>query len=242
MIPEVPLGDSELQSQTLESLSVAANYHDWLSSLALPYLGEHPFEVGSGLGDYAAAWLAAGVPRITVSEADEMRVRVLLDRFGGDPRVEVRRVDILDPPVGEHSAMVGFNVLEHIPDHVRALRAAHGLVQPGGAVLMFVPAFEFAMSAFDRRVGHVRRYTRRTLAAVYADAGVRVEEVYYVNSPGLPAWFLGMRLFGMMPRGGPLLRAWDRLVVPAARAIEARFRPPFGQSVFAVGRVPGGGP
>jgi hypothetical protein len=37
------------------------------------------------------------------------------------------------------------------------MRAAHHLVRPGGTVVIFVPAFQFAMSRFDRSVGHVRR-------------------------------------------------------------------------------------
>ena len=137
-----------------------------------------------------------------------------------------------------HSSYVAFNVLEHIPDHVGALRAAHRLVRPGGRVIMLVPAFEFAMSEFDRRVGHVRRYTKRSLAQAYRDAGLELERLHYVNAPGLPAWFVGMRLLGMTPGDGALLRIWDSVVVPCARAVESRVRPPFGQSVFAVGVVP----
>ena len=133
---------------------------------------------------------------------------------------------------------MAFNVLEHIPDHVQALRAAHRLVRPGGRVIMLVPAFEFAMSRFDRTVGHVRRYTKRSLAQAFRDAGLEPELVHYVNAPGLPAWFVGMRLLGMTPGEGPVLRVWDSVVVPAARAVESRVRPPFGQSVFAVGIVP----
>jgi hypothetical protein len=103
---------------------------------------------------------------------------------------------------------------------------------------MLVPAFPFAMSGFDRRVGHVRRYTRRSLAQAYDEAGLDLRLLHYVNAPGLPAWFVGMRLLGMTPGEGPLLRIWDSVVVRGARAVESRLRPPFGQSVFAVGVVP----
>jgi hypothetical protein len=36
------LGDSQLQSETLESLTSAVRYHAWLTSLASPFLGDHP--------------------------------------------------------------------------------------------------------------------------------------------------------------------------------------------------------
>jgi hypothetical protein len=240
--PAGVLGDSRVQSRSLESVASAVRYHEWLASLALPWLGDHPLELGGGLGDYAQRWLAGGVPEITLVERDEDRLDVLRGTFRDDPRVTVLDLDVLDPravsPIPRHSSYVAFNVLEHIPDHVGALRAAHRLVRPGGSVVMLVPAFQFAMSRFDRTVGHVRRYTKRSLAEAYREAGLDLRLLHYVNAPGLPAWFVGMRLLGMTPGDGPLLRIWDSVVVPGARAVESRLRPPFGQSVFAVGVVP----
>ena len=64
------------------------------------------------------------------------------------------------------------------------------------------------------------------------------ERIHYVNAPGLLAWFVGMRLLRMTPQDGWSVRLWDRFVIPGARAFESRVRPPFGQSLFAVGSVP----
>jgi SAM-dependent methyltransferase len=237
--PALPLGDSTLQSQTLESVASAVEYHGWLTSLAQPYLGQHPIELGSGLGDYAQTWLDAGTPAVTATELDPSRLAYLRRRFADDKRVSVERIDVLSPEPADHSAFVAFNVLEHIPEHVEALRAAHTLVRPGGAVIMFVPAFEFAMSRFDRQVGHVRRDSVSSMSQALTEAGLDIEKVHYVNLPGLPAWFVGMRLLRMTPGDGALLRLWDAQVAPRARRWEAKHRVPFGQSVFAVARVPG---
>jgi SAM-dependent methyltransferase len=233
------LGDTVLQSRTLESIASAENYHAWLTDLAVPHLGEHPLELGSGLGDYAARWLSNGVPEITVTEIDPSRLGVLQDRFRNDPRVHVRCLDVLNAAPADHSSFLAFNVLEHIPEDVAALRGARRLVRPGGAVVILVPAFRFAMSRFDRAVGHVRRYTRSSLRTALTSAGLVVDELRYVNAPGLLAWFVGMRLLRMTPGDGLLLRLWDRLVVPRARSLEERFGAPFGQSVFAVAHAPG---
>ncbi|WP_406831868.1 class I SAM-dependent methyltransferase [Pedococcus sp. KACC 23699] len=235
---EVP-GDSVLQTVSLESLSEAQRYHRWLTDLAFPHLGDHPVEIGSGLGGYARTWLQDGLPAITVTERDESRLGVLKDTFGDDSRVTVSDLDVFAPPRAEYSAMVAMNVLEHIEDHVGALRSAHALLRPGGRVIIFVPAFEFAMSRFDRAIGHYRRYTVPSLRGVYEAAGLEVETIHYVNAPGLLAWFAGMRLLRMTPRYGPTVKVWDSAVVPVARSVESRVRPPFGQSVFAVGRIPG---
>lgn len=233
------LGDAALQSKTLESLTSARHYHRWLTDLALPYLGDSPVELGSGLGDYADAWIRAGVPNLTVTDIDPVRLSLLKERFAKAPQVTVDSFDVFAPPERDYSSYVAYNVLEHLDDSVGALRAAHRLLAPGGNVIMFVPAFEFAMGEFDRKVGHVRRYTKRTLREAYEAAGLQVKALHYVNAPGLLAWFVGVRLLRMTPMDSPAVQLWDRTITRVARAIESRRHPPFGQSVFAVGSTPG---
>ena len=230
------LGDVTLQSQTLEDLASAVNYRRWLASMALPYLGDHAIEVGSGQGDYVQEWVDAGV-RITASEAEPSRLAYLRRRFADDDRVDVVTYTAPSDVEGDYSAAVAFNVLEHIPDDAAALRGLGRLLRPGGAVVLIVPAFEFAMGRFDRAVGHQRRYRLRTLRAAHEQAGLRIERIHYVNSLGLLAWFVGMRLLRMTPGEGPILSAWDRAVIPVLRKAEASRHPPFGQSVFSVARV-----
>ena len=230
-------GDSALQTEVLEDLAEAVNYRQWLCALAAPWLGDDPLEIGSGVGYYAQD-LLDDVPRITVSEADPSRLAELHKRFDDDERVTVRELLVPITVTGEHSSVVAFNVLEHIPDDVEALRTFAGLVRPGGRIVMLCPAFPLGMSRFDREVGHVRRYTKATIAAAGRDAGLQVEQVHYVGSVGLLAWIVNMRLLGGRPQAGRALRLWDRYVIPAVRWVEARVRPPFGQSVLLVATVP----
>jgi len=230
------IAEPAYQHRVLESLASAQNYIAWLASLARPYLGDDPLEVGAGAGDYAAAWLADGLAHITLSELDPHLLGELRTRFEGEERVTVRELDVTGAPEGSHSAVVAYNVLEHIEDHVAALRSAQRLVRRGGAIVMLVPAFEFAMSRFDHDIGHHRRYTKHTLGGAYHDAGIELEHLAYVNAPGLLAWVVAMKWFKREPGEGALLRAWDSFVVPLARRVEALKSPPFGQSLLAVGR------
>ena len=149
------------------------------------------------------------------------------------------RYDEVSWPCADHSAVVALNVLEHVEDDAGALRGAARLVRPGGLIVIFVPAFPFAAGQFDRLIGHHRRYTIDTISRAFAEAEIDLESVRYVNAPGLAAWFLGVRVLGLVPGEGRLLQAWDRLVIPATRKLEARWSPPFGQSLLAIGRSPG---
>lgn len=230
-------GDTELQSQILEDLSDAVNYQKWLADLVRPHLGDDPLEIGSGIGDYAALWLP-DVKHCTVTEADENRLLALKKRYTDEPKVSVRELMLPATDLGSHSAVVSLNVWEHIEDHVGALRSAAELVRPGGKVVLIVPAFQFAMSKFDRDIGHVRRYTRKTAAALFEASGLAVEELRYINPVGLLTWIVVCRWLRQTPQNGIMLRTYDRFVIPLLRKAEQGRRPPFGQSVFVVGRKP----
>jgi SAM-dependent methyltransferase len=226
-------GDAALQDQVLEDLASAVNHRRWLCELARPYLGGDALEIGSGLGHYAETWLRMG-ERVTASEGSAPRAAALRARLAAAPGIAVR---VLHAPVaetGDYSAVVAFNVLEHIPDDVAALRSFAGLVRAGGRVVLVVPAFGFAMSGFDRAVGHQRRYTVPALRQALEHAGLRVERIHYVNWLGLLAWVVMMKWLNGRPRESLLLRVWDGVLVPLVRFTERWVRPPFGQSVFAV--------
>jgi len=230
-------GDTQTQSDALEDLVSAGNYRRWLCSLGVPYFGDDVLEIGSGLGHYASEWADMGV-RITATEADPGRLAQLRGRFADDPRVSVSELAVPIDRTAEHSAVVAYNVLEHIPDDVAALRSFAGLLRPGGRVVLVVPAFPFAMSAFDREIGHQRRYRRGVLEARFREAGLDVEVCHYINGPGLLAWYITCRLLGGRPREGRMLTAYDKFYVPLERRLESKVTAPFGQSLFAVARTP----
>jgi 2-polyprenyl-3-methyl-5-hydroxy-6-metoxy-1,4-benzoquinol methylase len=229
-------GDTGLQSEALEDLVSAVNYRRWLCSLGRPFFGDDVLEIGSGLGHYASDWADMGV-RITASEADPGRLAVLRQRFAGHDRVQVRELSVPISERADYSTVVAYNVLEHIPDDIGALKTFAGLLRPGGSVVLIVPAFEFAMSRFDRAIGHHRRYRVRGLTRTLEAAGLDVLRCHYVNGPGLLAWYVTCRLLRGRPKEGPMLTAYDRLYVPVERRIESKIRMPFGQSVFAVARA-----
>lgn len=230
-------GDQRVQSEVLEGLATAVNHRRWFVELAVPYLGADPIEIGSGLGDYALEW-SRHCGRFTATEADPDRLIMLKERLAGFPDIDVREMLLPCADEATYSAAVAYNVLEHITDDVGAVTSMAGLVRPGGAVVVIVPAFPFAMSPVDVATGHVRRYTVASLGRVLSGAGLRVEQIYYANALGLLGYYVATSWFGLAPREGPMVKVYDSVVLPTTRAVERVVRPPFGQSVFAVARRP----
>ncbi len=230
-------GDQRIQSEVLEGLATAVNHRRWFVELALEYLGERPIEIGSGLGDYALEW-APHFERFTATEADPDRLLLLKERLAPHAMIEVRQMLLPTDEENTYSAAVSYNVLEHIKDDVGALRSMKRLVRPGGAIVLIVPAFPFAMSPVDVATGHFRRYTRRSMTTALQNAGLRVERVRYVNALGLLGYYMATSVLKLTPKEGPMVKFYDRFVLPVTKGCESVVGTPFGQSVFAVARVP----
>jgi SAM-dependent methyltransferase len=230
-------GDQRIQSEVLEGLATAVNHRRWFVELALPYLGDNPIEIGSGLGDYALEW-AHHLPRFTASEADPDRLVLLKERLADRTNIDVREMLLPTTDRGDYSSAVSYNVLEHIEDHVGALRSMSTLVRPGGRIILIVPAFMFAMSQVDVATGHVRRYTKKTMRAALTEAGLEIEKLHYANALGLIGYYGATSIFKLAPKEGPMVKLYDSLVLPVTKAAERLVKPPFGQSVFAVARTP----
>ena len=224
----------------LHSLGSAERYNQWILELAAPFLGDEVVEVGAGDGNITTM-LAEQGRHVVAAEpfaplAERLRTRVAGLGAGVAANVEVVEQDAFGLEVAAFDSAILVNVLEHIEDDARALCALREAVRPGGHVVLFVPAFAQLYSDFDRQVGHHRRYTRPQLRRLLLDAGWSVVDARYVNLPGWFAWLLVARLLGRNPTTPRRVQTYDRFVVPWLQPLERRFPPPFGQSLFIVGR------
>jgi SAM-dependent methyltransferase len=230
---------AEATGRTLEGGgSDQPRYRRYQFDLIAPHCGRSVLEVGAGLGEFAAQF--TGLDRLVLTDVDPGAVEAMGRTFADRPEVEVRQLDVgakleLGEPV---ESVVAINVLEHIEDDADALRSLADLIVPGGSIVLFVPGYQQLYGDFDRKVGHVRRYTPATLADAVRRAGLGVEVVKPVNLLGGIAWWLAVRKGGAGTPNPRLVALYDRFVVPVTRAIERVVRPPFGQSVLCVARKP----
>ncbi|MCC7428535.1 MAG: class I SAM-dependent methyltransferase [Alphaproteobacteria bacterium] len=130
-----------------------------------------------------------------------------------------------------------------------ALAELRRCLQPGGTLILNLPAYKWLYSAHDRRVHNRHRYTRREARAMVEAAGFEQVEAYYWNSLLFPLMVLQRKV---LARGGdgtdtsdvarfpPLLEAIFRAVSAAERGLmRLGLRYPFGGSVMVVARKPG---
>jgi SAM-dependent methyltransferase len=149
--------------------------------------------------------------------------------------------------------IVGLDIFEHIEDDELAFREACRVLRPGGVLVLSVPAFGSLWGPHDVALHHFRRYRRGQLERKLRGAGFLVERLSYSIFFLFPLVVLS-RLFEKL-RKGPAKASLPR--VPRAvnemlislqgreAAILYGSGPvrslPWGSSVVAVARRPGGG-
>jgi SAM-dependent methyltransferase len=141
----------------------------------------------------------------------------------------VMRADATDLPVADHSLdlVVAFDVLEHIPDHDRAVAEVRRVLRPGGRFLVAVPADPRLWSEHDVAVDHVRRYTRVTLRGVLERGGFTIDSMASWNVLLRPVVALRRRTStgSDLDAVHPVVNAGLRAVVTAERYLPVRAMP-----------------
>lgn len=222
----------------LEQNSDASNYICWIVDLCRPHLGQRILEIGAGKGDFSEHFSKHS--HVYVTEISSRSKRELLTRFKDSERVQVAEVDLFSPQQSmKFDSVVMINVLEHIEQDEEVLRGVQRLLNPGGSIVLYVPAHWLLYSRFDNQIGHFRRYTSREVEGILTSAGFRQVSSRYVNSIGAIGWFVVCRVLRRKASEKSSVALMDKVVIPVVRKVESRVRLPFGISVFATARLPG---
>ena len=147
-----------------------------------------------------------------------------------------------DPSLRERFDLVFlFDVLEHIADEDRFLRALIFHLAPGGKLVVNVPAGSWAYSPYDEAAGHVRRYSIPSLLEAAARNRLRIAKWTYWGLPLVLSllfrkfWLLGKQGKNEIISAGfsPRTKALNRLLslVSKCEPIPQRF---LGTSIMAV--------
>lgn len=142
-------------------------------------------EVGCGQGAVAQR-LALRYEYVSY-EPDAAAFAVASSRLAAVRRGRVINAPLPEVPDASFDLVGAFEVLEHMEDDAAVLRAWIRWLKPGGSVILSVPAHQHRFGAWDRVVGHFRRYGRADLVRVLSGAGF---EQVTVLACGFPLGFV----------------------------------------------------
>jgi len=221
-------------TENLEVMADAINYNDCLVSLIGKEVkpGDLVVDFGAGIGTFSKQVAMAGHAVHCVEPDHRQLDRILALGLPASENIANFENDSVD-------VLYTLNVLEHIENDVKALEACYQKIKPGGSILIYVPAFNVLYSSMDKSVGHIRRYTRSTLAKKVRLAGFTVVRNEYVDSAGFFASLL-FKMFGN--DSGTINRAalilYDRYVFPLSRFADFICNKVFGKNVYLIARRP----
>ena len=226
-------------ASTLEVMEGAQHYNRWIYDRVRHGVGQRVLEIGCGTGTITSFMVDRQLV-VGIDVVDDY-IQSTRDRFKDRPNVVIRRQDLtesVEPLRGyRFDSAVSVNVFEHIADDEAAMGAVYSLLEPGGTFTLLVPSHPALLGAFDRDIGHHRRYTKGELRRKLEANGFAVERIRRSNPVGAIGWLVNVRLLGLRRLRGTGL--FDRLV--PVLTLADRIELPVGLSLIAVARKPAAG-
>jgi SAM-dependent methyltransferase len=209
--------------------------------------GRALFDIGCGSGGLLAFLGENGVRLAGACDAYLESLEMVRARVGA-PLVLVDEGRL--PPLGPGQSLLSlFDVLEHLDNDVATLRYLFSVLDPGGALVITVPAHPFLFDEMDVLAHHRRRYRLLELRDKLEGSGFEVRALFHFMAPLVPLLLVG-RALGRLLGGGTARAAGRRAAelsvvsgfneaMAVLLAFERRWLtrgwfPPFGSSILAV--------
>jgi SAM-dependent methyltransferase len=216
--------------------------------------GQRVLDLGCGGGRHAFELYRRGA-RVVAFDRDEKELGGVATMFaamrleGEAPAgatAETVSGDALSLPFpdGSFDKVIAAEILEHIPDDMRAMAELRRVLRPGGELAVTVPSWLpericWALSEDYHTApgGHVRIYTRAELEAKLKATGFDIGGHHYAHGLHAPYWWLKCAV-GVDNDEHPLAKAYHRMLVwdimkrpLATRLAERVLNPVIGKSV-----------
>ncbi len=149
-------------------------------------------------------------------------------------------------PDNLYDVVVFADVLEHLDAPLNVLQQCFDLMQPGGVLLISVPASMALWSERDVFLGHRKRYGKRDLKDMVTKAGFDVVKCNYLFSHLFAPAYIGRKVLGKMSdKSGEEIEAEELKIVPGINGlltfvgnlevqISLHVPLPFGTSVYCM--------
>jgi SAM-dependent methyltransferase len=140
---------------------------------------------------------AVGLGTLAVSMQQRGHRPVGID-YSFDAALHVKKTTTIPVVVGDMTRMpfregvfdgvTSGETLEHLEGDSSAVREMQRVVREGGLCVITVPALMSLWSSSDEYYGHLRRYTRASLGALFRSAGLDVAKARYWGFPAALAY------------------------------------------------------
>jgi len=216
--------------------------------------GNRVLDIGCGSGRHTAeayrhpGIVAVGADR-NLNDLHQARERLAFhDRLqahgGGCWSLAGADIRHLPFPDQTFDLVVCSEVLEHVPDHQRAIEEIVRVLKPAGAIVVSVPrwfpekiCWTLSREYHQANQGHVRIYRSGPLKRLLIESGLALAGAHHAHSLHTPYWWLKC-LVGPTRQDAPLVNLYHRFLTwdimqkpPATRWLERLLNPVLGKSL-----------
>ncbi len=210
----------------LEIMDGAKNYNSYLTDLIISHSPtKKALDFGAGSGAFARNLRDRGFEVVCIEPDSTLKAGLIKEGFTAYSQ--------LSECPDTFNYIYSINVLEHIQEDQQIIEHLQTKLNPGGRLFIYVPAFMVLYSAFDKKIGHIRRYTKTSLLQIVPQ--LRIEDCYYVDSLGFVA-ALAFKWIGKKDGSVSLtaIRIFDMLIFPISLILDRVVKPFFGKNVLLV--------
>ena len=205
--------------QTLQIISNAQKFNQWMFERIEPFLKGNVLEIGSGIGNITAFVLAKGLT-VTASDYNTSYQEQLKENLKEFSNLEaVLSLDLQSTNLaqeypdleGKFDSIFLLNVIEHLKDENLAIENCRYLLRKGGNLIVLAPSYQFLYCQFDKELGHYRRYTKKRMAQIFPVSEFSIKHQEYFNLAGTAGWFIFGKLLQRKQIGSEM-NLYEKLV------------------------------
>lgn len=203
----------------LELFKHARNWKKYYARFLNPFLKGDVLEVGAGIGETTVSLCGTTQNSWVCLEPDELLAKEILlkkEKAYLPSFVEVETGTLASMATHrQFDTIIYIDVIEHVENDRQELQNAAGFLKPGGLIIILAPAHQYLYSAFDKAIGHFRRYNKRMLRKAIPEE-LKPVQLRYLDSVGLLAslankWFLKQDYPTMKQ-----IKFWDNNIIPVS--------------------------
>ena len=225
--------------QELSLFAQAHNWHHYYRRTVRPYVGRKVLEVGCGHGTITSRFCTS---------SEDFDDWLCIDPDPEHAAIVERKIRASELPTccrafagtlaslpdqGHFDTLIYTDVLEHIVEDRAEMQRAAERLKPGGYLIVLCPAFNMLFSKRDTLVGHVRRYTKKTLRATLPTS-LREVQCRYLDSLGAATSLANRLWLNQGEASAKQIQFWDGVLVPLSRILDPLIAYSFGRSVLLV--------
>ena len=134
----------------------------------------------------------------------------------------------------KYDAVIYLDVLEHIKDDKKEIFNAYKRLKKNGYLIISVPAFQYLYTDYDKKIGHYRRYDKKSFKIIFEELKLKNHIMTYFDSIGYILIFVSkfLAVSNKVNFQGSV-KLWNFLI-PFSKILDIFLSPFIGKSLMVI--------